>query len=138
MKGDFDMLDQILTKLGLSDGPISSEAPPTKRKYIRHPGSQAEVSVADRVYSIRDWSLGGLCFEASGENGLVVGDVVTLDLKFRLPHETVSIRQQAKVVRTAKRGIAAQFQPLPSDIRRLFDRVIDGFNAQSFIESQVA
>lgn len=131
------MLDQILSKLGLGGNVTVSEQ--TRRKFIRYPGQQAEVSLAGRVYGVRDWSVGGLLFEANADNSLVVGDHIMVDLKFRMPHETVTIRQKAKVVRAAKRGVAAQFiGNTDNTVRRLFDRVIDGYNTQSFLESQVA
>ena len=131
------MIDAILRKLGLGDDSFNTEAD-ARRKHIRHPGMQADVMVSDRSYGVRDWSLGGIFFETLPDARMVVGDQVQFTLRFRLPHETVSIVQPGRVVRAAKRGIAAEFTPLSPEIRRRFDKVIDGFNAQSFLESQVA
>lgn len=129
------LIEQILSKLGLSD---FSEDSKSRRKHPRHPGMQTEVSIHDQVYSVRDWSLGGVFFDTPPDARMVKGDNVTLNLKFRLPHETITIRQMARVVRAAGRGIAAEFTGMPPEIRKQFEKVIDSFHAQSFIESQVA
>lgn len=131
------MIELILSTLGLSDSSFNS-AGDTRRKHQRHPGHQTEIDVAGRVYSVRDWSLGGIFFDTPPDSRMVLGDKVNFDLRFRLPHETITIQHTAKVVRSATRGIAAEFMPLAPDVRRKFDRVIDWFHTQSFLESQVA
>lgn len=131
------MINQILAKLGLGDGTLYQPVD-TRRKHMRHGGVQAEVQVQDRSYGVKDWSLGGVCFETQPDPLLVVGDKVQFTLKFRLPHETVLIRQAGRIVRAAKRGIAAEFMPLSPEARRKFERVIDSLHAKNFLESQVA
>lgn len=131
------MFAQILNSLGLADTSFNNQGI-SRRKHHRHPGIHAEVNVGGRAYSVRDWSLGGVFFETPPDSRMVVGDKIAIDLKFRLPHETVTIQHSIRVVRAATRGIAAEFAPLNADIRRQFDRVIDFFNAQSFLQSQVA
>ena len=129
------MIDQILSKLGLSESAIGLQS---RRKYPRHPGVQAEVSVGGRVYSVHDWSMGGVFFETAPDSRIVVGDQVQLDIKFRLPHEVVTISQPVRVVRSVRRGIAAAFEQITPETRKRFEKVIDSFHAQSFLESQVA
>jgi hypothetical protein len=134
------MLNGILEKLGLKfgwgDGSLNQDLD-TRRKYMRHGGILGEVIVHDRTYDLRDWSFGGLCFETALDPRIQVGERVLFTLKFCLPHETVSIRQAGRVVRAAGRAIAAEFLPLAPDIRRKFDRVLDGLHARDFLESQV-
>lgn len=133
------MIETILNSLGISDKSFNSQGQGhSRRRHTRHPGVHAEVDVAGRVYSVRDWSLGGMFFETPPDSRMVVGDRVTFNLKFRLPHETVTIPHSARVVRAATRGIAAEFAPLAPELRRQFEKVIDFFHAQSFLESQVA
>jgi hypothetical protein len=131
------MINSILAKLGLGDGSLNQEID-TRRKHMRHEGFQAEVQVQDQVYGLKDWSMGGICFETQPDPRMVVGDKVQFTIKFRLPHETVIIKQVGRVVRAARRGIAAEFMPLSPEARRKFARVVDGLNAASFLESQVA
>lgn len=133
------MIDRILNALGLGDSAFKKNLEAhMRRKYIRHPGLQAEVVVADRAYGVRDWSTGGIYFEALPDSRLTVGDKVQFMLRFRLPHETVNIVQTGRIVRSVRRGLAAEFLPLSPDTRRKFARVLDGFNAQRFLESQLA
>jgi hypothetical protein len=109
-----------------------------RRKYIRHSGVRAEVMVGTRAYSLRDWSLGGVSFETEPDARLMVGDKVQLVLRFRFPHKTVTIQQQAHVVRSVRSGVAARFAPLTGAVRREFDRVLDGLHAEKFMLSQAS
>lgn len=131
------MIGKILQTLGLGDGSLNEESE-SRRRHIRLPGLQAEVEVANRAYSIRDWSFGGVFFETLPDARLVAGDQVNMTVRFRFPHETISISHLGRIVRSAKRGIAAEFLPLNVKTRREFQRVLDTFHAQGFVESQVA
>jgi hypothetical protein len=131
------MINRILAKLGLGDGSLYQEIE-TRRKHIRHEGLLADVVVQDRTFGVKDWSMGGFCFETLPDPHMVVGDKVQFTLRFKLPHETVIIRQAGRIVRAARRGIAAEFMPLSPEARRKFTRVIDSLHAKSFLESQVA
>lgn len=129
------MLETLLDKLGLSD--LSARQPIiSRRRHVRHEGVHAEVVVADKIYSVRDWSMGGLFFETPPDSRITTGDQLRFNLRFRLPHETIDIPQSARVVRSVRRGIAAEFAPMTAENRRQFQRVIDGYQAQSFLESQ--
>jgi len=94
--------------------------------------------VGNRAYSIRDWSLGGISFETAPDASLTVGDKIQVVLKFRFLYDTITIQLPAQIVRTARRGIAAKFIPLPSVARRQFDRVLDSLHTERFLESQAA
>jgi len=129
------VMSTILSFLGLGNAALDADA---RRRHIRHAGIHAEVVVGNRAYSIRDWSLGGVSFETAPDARITSGDILHLVLKFRFPHDTITIQQPAQVIRTAKRGVAAQFSQLPAEARRQFERVLDSLHAQSFLESQVA
>jgi len=131
------MIEQILNILGIGDGAFN-KAPEVRRKHVRHAGVQAEVVVGDRSYGVKDWSTGGVYFETAPDARLVVGDRVQFMLRFRLPNETINIVQAGKIVRSVRRGLAAEFTPLSPESKRKFAKVVDGFNAQRFLESQVA
>jgi len=131
------MIDKILAFFGLGSGAYNSAAE-TRRKHVRHPGFHAEVIVGDRIYSIRDWSLGGVAFETGADARIQAGDKVQVTMKFHFPHDTITIEQPARIIRAVKRGVAAEFAPLQPTTRRQFKRVLDSFYAQSFLESQIA
>jgi hypothetical protein len=132
------VVSKIMSFFNLGPTMWSEEASDTRRRYMRHDGVLAEVTVGYYNYSIRDWSLGGISFETTPDSRLTVGDRLPLVLKFRFPHGTITIEQNAKIVRTARRGIAAEFTHLPEAVRRQFDRVVDSLHAQRFLESQAA
>lgn len=79
-----------------------------------------------------------MCFTPPPGTTLVTGDRIQFQLRFRLPHETVSITQTGKVVRALKRGFAAEFMPLSPEAKRKFERVLDGLHAHDFLASQTA
>lgn len=129
------MINAILVKLGLGDGSLNADLD-TRRKYIRYSAVQAAVEVAGRAYSIRDWSMGGFSFDTLPDARLLTGDRVNFTLHFRFPLGTISIEQPGKVLRTGKKGVAAEFADLSPEARREFGRVIDGIHAQGFLQSQ--
>jgi len=131
------MIGKILALLGLGNGRYNSMAN-NRRKHVRHPGFPAEVIVGNRAYGVRDWSMGGVAFETPADARLQAGDRLQVTLKFHLPHDTITLEQQARITRAVKRGVAAEFAPLPPTARRKLERVLDSIHAQSFIESQVA
>lgn len=133
------MIHRLLNILGLGDGSLNG-ATEWRRRHVRHDirkaGVEAEVEINGRSYSIRDWSMGGLCFDAEAAPQL--GQKLDMQIRFRLPHETVTIRQNARVVRAMQRGVATEFAPLAPEMRRRFRKVLDGIHALEFVESQVA
>lgn len=131
------IIQTILQKLGIGDGSFN-RPDKSRRKHIRHPGAQAEVVVADRAISLSDWSMGGMFFQPPPGLPLVAGDKLQFRLRFRLPHETVEIVQPGRIVRSVRRGVAAEFLPLTSEARRKLERVLDGVHAQGFLASQTA
>ncbi|MFH1157850.1 MAG: PilZ domain-containing protein [Pseudomonadota bacterium] len=130
------MMSGILSLLGLEQR-VPSAIPEHRRKYVRYPGYHAEVIVGDQSYSVRDWSRGGVAFETAPDARLTTGDHIQVTLKFRLPHDTITIRQLARIVRASRHNIAAEFAPLPTVVHRQFERVLDNLHAQDFLESQV-
>lgn len=131
------MLSTLLSKLGLGDGSNNVEAD-VRRKYIRLTGASAEVEMGQQAFPVRDWSPGGVFFETLPESQLHEGDKMTVTLRFRFPHEVVSLQREIRVVRTARRGVAAEFSPLSNDDRKQFDRIIDSYHAENFLASQIA
>lgn len=131
------MLSALMNKLGLGDGSNNIE-PDSRRKHIRLEGIRAEVELGQQSYRVRDWSPGGLLFDIQPDAHLNAGDRVMATLRFRFPHETVTMQQTIRVVRRGARGVAAEFAPLTPADRRVFDRVIDSHHAENFLASQSA
>lgn len=135
------MIHQILNILGLGDGSLNG-AKEWRRRHIRHNtrdiSVQADVEIGGRTYKIRDWSMGGLCFETPANAPATVGAEVDMDIHFRLPGETVTIRQAGgRLVRSVSRGMATEFSSLTPDMRRRLEKVLDMIHTQRFLESQL-
>ena len=131
------MLNALLNTLGLGDGSNNVDTDP-RRKYIRFEGVPAEIELNQQSLTVRDWSPGGMFFDNAPGLELREGDKLAVTLRFRFPHETVSLQQQIRVVRTARRGVAVEFGPQSQDDRKQINRVIDNYNAENFLASQLA
>lgn len=122
----------------------------TRRKEVRHDGMQVDVAIGRRSYAVHDWSRAGISFEtpdyalsAGGayyedQPQLKAGETVKLTLRFHLLQGTVEIPLDARIMRVDGRGTVARLFPLSRTESRKFDGVIDSFNAQRFLESQLA
>ena len=108
------MIDRILNMLGIGDGSFNKQGT-TRRKHQRHAGMLADVIVADRAYGVKDWSTGGVYFDATPETRLNVGDKVQFLLRFRLPNETVNIMQTGKIVRAVRKGQSLSWSDVAMD-----------------------
>jgi hypothetical protein len=131
------MIGKLLMKLGLGDGSLNAESA-TRRKFIRYNGLKGEVEMTGQRFGIRDWSMGGISFETLPDARIIAGDRVAFTLHFRFPHDTIVVEQQARVLRTGRQGVAAEFLPLSQESRKGFERVLDSIHAQGFLQSQVA
>jgi hypothetical protein len=129
-----DLMQSVLSFFNIEESKSGAEA----RKYARYGNLRAEVSVNNEAFAVRDWGLGGVAFETAPDARITVGDKIQLVMKFKFLHGTITVQQTAQVVRSAKRGIAAVFTPLPAATRREFDRVLDSLHTESFLKSQAA
>lgn len=134
------MLKKILILLGLAEQPPVSDG---RRRHPRYASIDAEVMVKNRTHRVRDWSMGGIAFdvhateiELGSPERIRLGDDVRVILKFRFPHDTITIEQPAVIVRQFTRGVAAEFAPLTAAAKRQFTRVMDEIYAENFLESQ--
>ena len=128
------MITKLLSLLELSK---DSKAD-SRRRYTRHICSSAEAMLGERIYNIRDWSMGGLCVDSALQSQLQPGDQVPVILKFRFTEDTITVRQMARIVRADTNDIAAEFVQVEPSTRRQFERVLDNIHAQSFLTSQIA
>lgn len=124
----------------------------TRRKEVRREGMQVDVALGRRSYAVHDWSRSGISFETpdyAASAGVAyyedhkppqlrAGEMVKLTLRFHLLQGTVEIPVDARITRVDGRGTVAQLFPLSRTASRKFDGVIDSFNAQRFLESQLA
>jgi len=142
------MFDSILNAFR---EPPANGSPETRRKEVRHDGMQVDVAIGRRSYAVHDWSRAGISFETpdhAANMGVVyyddrppplrVGETVKLTLRFHLLQGTVELPLDARITRVEGRATVARLFPLSRRESRKLDGVIDSFNAQRFLESQLA
>ena len=98
----------------------------------------AKIYINGLLLEMRDWSQGG--FYANQNKEIIpvaIGDRLQTKLAFQLDGEEVEIVQEAEVIRSGQRGFAVRFTGMTTDKRRIFERVLDHFQTQNFIQSQV-
>lgn len=130
------MIQTVLSALGIKGDDSIAER--TKRRFERRKGNEKSmIEVNGKQFSLTDWSEGGAFFEGS-DVPLALGQELNFTLKFKMRHGIVAVRHKGRVVRSAMKGAAVQFDPLTRDIKRQFDRVVDGLISENFMASQVA
>ncbi len=130
-----EMIGKILGSLGLNDEEAQAPSPSSRRKHQRLSGEGTVLMLDDKTFTIGDWSQNGVFINAT-HSGLALGDSFDFILKFKLPHDTIAVLHKARVVRTTRQGIAAEFAPLTDALQRQFRRALDGFYSQNFSNSQ--
>ena len=132
------MLQTIMTALGFkttysSDG---GDGLTSRRAHPRRTCDQVVGFVNGRAHPVLDWSPGGVRVFADSRP-VAIGDEIDVEMKFHLRDELVSLKHTGKVVRKTSESVSLQFLPVTNDIRRIFQHVIDDFNAREFAGSQV-
>jgi hypothetical protein len=131
------MMKNILSAFGFGTSASHVEQD-SKRKHIRHADISADVIFGNTAYHIRDWSMGGVFFDALPEAPVTAGDTLNVTMRFNFPNDVIHVEHQVQVMRSARNGVAAEFAPLSKEKRRKFERVLDTLHAHEFLESQVA
>lgn len=144
------MFNEILSKLNIFAAPANDII--ETRREPRHDGMQVQVVIGGRAYEVYDWSRSGVAFETPDADWniggvfydsydvprLKAGDRLKLTLRFRLLQGTVEVPVDTHIARVDGNRTVAQLSPLSRGAVRKFDGVIDSFNAQRFMESQIA
>ncbi len=145
------MFAHILSKLPLFGSTPSNDFIETQRSDMRHEGMKVEVVVGRRAYPVHDWSRGGVSFQTPDHGWniggvyyetyevpkLQAGDALKITLRFHLLQGAVEIPVDAQILRVEGGATVAQLSPLSKNATRKFDGVIDSFNAERFLETQI-
>lgn len=150
MKEKYTMLDNIISTLGLFNPAANANINVDSRRAPRHDGMEVQVMIGRRGYKVHDWSRNGISFdtpdhkwnvghvyyEEAAVPEMVPGKVEKMTLRFQLLQGAIDIPVEAEILRNDGDRTVAQLFTLSKDNARKFDRVIDSFNAQKFLESQ--
>ena len=131
------MLQSFMTAFGLKNTYSADETDgfSSRRLHPRRGCDQCIGFINGKAHPVLDWSLGGLRVFADARPA-VIGEEMDVELKFHLRDALINVKHKAKVVRKSNESVSFQFLPLPSDIRKTLNSVIDDFNAREFAGSQ--
>ena len=132
------MLTNILSTIGETFGlhHMQKVTQELQRKFLRRDGGSSTVMINGKEFLVENWSEGGLLLAANSNHAFQRGDELDMLIKFSLPYNTINIRHEGQIIRTAKEGgIAMQFKEMPQEVKRQFDRVVDSIIAEGFVLS---
>lgn len=131
------MLQNIMTAFGLKNS-ISDDGTDgfaSRRLYPRRGCDQCVGFLDGKAHPVLDWSPGGLRMFAD-PRPMEIGQEMDVELKFHLREQLVNVKHKAKVIRKSNEAVSFQFLPISNDIHKIFQSVIDDFNAREFAGSQ--
>lgn len=107
----------------------------SRRLHPRRGCDQCIGFINGKAHPVLDWSPGGLRVFADTRS-LTIGEEMDVEMKFHLRDQLVNVKHKAKLVRKSNESAAFQFMPITAEIKRIFQNVIDDFNAREFAGSQ--
>ena len=107
----------------------------SQRIHPRRGGDKCVTLIDGKMYPIENWSSGGMLI-AADERLFAVEQDCDVTLKFKLRDEMIDIPHKATVVRKSANKIGMQFAPLNKKIHSEFQKVVDDFVSQRFVDSQ--
>lgn len=108
-----------------------------RRQHPRRQSDRCVTVINGQMYPVENWSNGGMLIEAD-ERLFSMDSENTFTLKFKLRDEIMEIDHKAKVIRKSPNKIGLMFTPLTKKVQTSFQRVVDDFVSQRFIDSQTS
>ncbi|MCK5384977.1 MAG: PilZ domain-containing protein [Alphaproteobacteria bacterium] len=127
------MFNKFISALDLEEDAASSK---TNREHPRRSDDRCVGVVNGQMHPVENWSKGGMLI-AADERLFGIGQDCVFTLKFKLRDKIMEIDHKAKVVRKAPGKIALQFEHLSHAIQTNFQKVVDDYVSQRFVESQI-
>ncbi len=112
----------------------NNDAESQKRQYTRRSDDRCVSVIDGQMHPVENWSDGGLLVTAD-ERLFAIGQNCTFTLKFKLRDEIMEVDHKAKVVRKSPNKVALQFMPLTKKVQAGFQKIVDDYVTQRFVES---
>lgn len=106
------------------------------RQTPRRSDDRCVVVVNGQMHPVDNWSNGGMLLTAD-ERLFSIGQDCVFTIKFKLREDIIEVDHKATVIRKAPGKIALQFDELPQPVQTNFQRVVDDYVSQRFVESQI-
>ena len=129
------MLGKLINALNFTTDDNVANDFDSRRNFPRRTSDKCVGMVDGKAMPVLDWSPGGVRVFGDGRT-YSVGQAVNIALKFYMNETLIEVNHQAQIVRKSSETFAVQFEPLTQDIRKMFQHVIDNFNAAEFAASQ--
>lgn len=108
----------------------------TRRQFTRRETDRCVSVINGHTYPVENWSMGGLL--VYGDSRLFgIDNEMDVTLKFKLRNEVINVLHKARVVRKSREKIAFEFFPLPKDVKRKLQNVVDDVVTGNFVDSQL-
>lgn len=117
-------------------GHRSNENMLTRRHFSRRRCDKCVSMIGEKLYPVEDWSPGGILIRGDGR-AFNTGSEIDVTMKFKLRNDMLDIPHRARVIRKTQDKVAFEFLPLPRQIHRNFQSVIDDYLASGFAESHI-
>lgn len=120
----------------LSSTAEQAELKQQKRQHPRRSNDRCVSIINGQMHPVENWSEGGLLITAD-ERLFGIDQECVFTLKFKLQDEVKEIDHKAKVIRKTPNKVALKFLPLSKKIGTEFQKIVDDYVTQQFVESQI-
>ncbi len=125
------MFKEVISSYGSEDGLAKS----SKRKAPRRSNDNCISIINGQMYPVENWSSNGLLI-AADERLFAKGQEYIFTIKFKLRDQIMEIDHKATVVRKSPNKVALELLPLTKKVKAEFQKVVDDYVTERFIESQ--
>jgi hypothetical protein len=122
--------------VSMLDREESAASSHVNRQNPRRSDDRCVVVVNGQMHPVENWSNGGMLIIAD-ERLFSIGQECVFTLKFKLRDDIMEVDHKATVLRKAPGKIALKFEELPQPVQTNFQRVVDDYVSQRFVESQI-
>lgn len=114
----------------------SNDQMSTRRQFSRRSCDKSVVVIDGQIYPVENWSMGGVAINGDTRS-FGVNVSVDVTMKFKLSDGVIDLPHTARVVRKTPDSVAFEFEPLPRDMQRGLQTVVDDYVAAKFAASHM-
>ncbi len=123
-------------RVSTSDRDESAASSHVNRQHPRRSDDRCVGVVNGQMHPVENWGNGGMLITAD-ERLFSIGQECVFTLKFKLRDEIMEVDHKATVIRKAPGKVALKFESLSNPVQSSFQRVVDDYVSQRFVESQI-
>ncbi len=109
----------------------------SKRQAPRRANDSCVSIINGQMHPVENWSSAGMLIIAD-DRLFAKGQEYVFTIKFKLRDQIMEIDHKAKVIRKSPNKVALQLLPLTKKVKTDFQKVVDDFVTEKFIESHMS